>query len=227
MSSAINPGAMAARPHDGDSRLGTTVAWMAGILIFTGIIPFFAYICYKGRTVAGKVEFRVSITTGLLNTRGSGTVSNNSIPHGPAPNSRTPHTASGHEPTTNITNTGASVAHSNPPQGSIATPASAFPVTASSTNTGTSSIHGNLSQPQQPTQTGAPRLNSRNMPGNGTGAHTAPSQSPGAWTTGASHDTSRRRNGVGVDYHPSLGDGIPVQAPLGYDERLFGLASLP
>lgn len=26
--------------------------------------------------------------------------------------------------------------------------------------------------------------------------------------------------------NPLLGDDIPVQAPLGYDERLFGLASL-
>ncbi|KAI4237674.1 MAG: hypothetical protein LQ349_001678 [Xanthoria aureola] len=180
-----------------------TVAWMAGILVFTGIIPFFAYIFYKGRTVAGKVEFRVSLTAGLPNTGGNRTVSNDGDPNGPAPNPRTSHTASGQELTTSITNTGASAVHGNPSQGPIATPASAFPVTASSTNTGTSSIHRNLPQTQQPTQTGAPRLNSRNMPGNGTGTHTAPSQSPGAWTTGASHDTSRRRNGVGVDYHPS------------------------
>ena len=191
MSNSTSPGAMAVRLRDGESRLGITVAWMAGILIVTGIIPFFAYICYKGRTVAGKVEFRLSITTGLPSTRGGGTGSNNSNPDAPAPNPRISHTASGQEPTTSITNAGAS-----------ANPASALPVTANTTNTGASSIHGNLPQTQQPTRTGAPQLNSRNIPNNGTNVHTGPSQSPDTWSTGASHDTSRRRNGVGVDYQP-------------------------
>lgn len=175
MSNPTSPGAM-------------TVAWMAGILL---IIPFFTYICYKGRTVTGKVEVRLSITTGLPNTRGSGTISNDGGRDGIAPNSRTPHTASGQEPPGSITRAGAS-----------ANPASAFPVPSSTTNTGASSIHGNLPQTQQPTQTGAPQLDSRNISNNGTNVNTGSSQSPGAWTTGASHGTSRRPNGVGVNYHP-------------------------
>lgn len=204
MSYSTSPAAVAARLHDQDSRLGMTVAGMAGILL---IIPFFTYICYKGRTVAGKVEFRVSITTG------------------PAANPRASHTANGQEPTTGITNTSASAVHSNPSQGPIATPANAFPITASTTNTGASGMHGNLPQTQQPNQTGAPQHNSRNIPRNGTGAHNAPSQSPGTFSTGASHDASRRRNNVGINYQPP--NGIPVQVRLGYDEKFFGLASMP
>ncbi|KAI4257396.1 MAG: hypothetical protein L6R42_005692 [Xanthoria sp. 1 TBL-2021] len=220
------------------------------ILVLTGFVLFFVYMCYKGRAAAGKLTFRASITTGLPGT-GTGSVSNDGGRDGPAPNSRTSHPAGAQQPTT-ATSTNISGAHRNTTQGQNSTQANAPPVTSNTTNNGASGTrgnlhqrqnqiqaiallttsnstkgasgtHGNLPQSQTPTQQGAPQLNSSNIHAGSTDTRTGPSEGPSTFNTGASHDTSSDDNSVGINYRNP--NGRVVQVPLGYDESLFGIFS--
>ncbi|KAL8759114.1 MAG: hypothetical protein Q9199_000996 [Rusavskia elegans] len=217
------------------------------ILVLIVFVLFFVYMCYKGRAVAVRLTLRASITTGLPGT-GTGSVPNDGGRDGPAPNSRTSHTAGAQQPTS-APSTNISGAHSNTNQGQNSTQANAPPVTSYSSNNsasgthgnlhqrqnqiqaiaplttsnstnGASGTHGNLPQSQTPTQQGAPQLNSSNMHAGGTDTRTGPSQGPSTSNTGASHGTASDDNSVGINYRNP--NGRVVQVPLGYDESLFG-----
>ncbi|KAL8993676.1 MAG: hypothetical protein Q9169_006165, partial [Polycauliona sp. 2 TL-2023] len=200
-------------------RVESNLVTVTGILGLTAIVLFFAYMCYRQRTVAGRLTVQVSITTGLPSTTEVSVLNENGR-QGPAPNSNTSHTGSNQGPISNA-GTDTSGAHSNVPQDLASTQAGPPPVTrSSSSNNGIPGTLGSLPPTQNPTQQEASHVD----PASGhTGVTNIVAVPPLDPSTSRTHGSQNIYHGVNY-YGP--GDPI-VQVPLGYSPRLFGAASLP